>query len=77
MFVVRSKRKTADSEPLSAGTLGTGGGSLFGTQTPSTGLGLGTGLGAGTGGGLGTGLGASSGGGLFGTTSTATGEVKG
>ena len=61
---------------LSAGGLGGGGSSLFGSQTPSTGLGLGTGLGSTTGGGLGTGLGTSSTGGLFGNTSTATGKAQ-
>lgn len=74
---------------LSAG-LGGGGSNLFGSQTPSTGLNLGTGLGSSTGGALGSGLGAgsapggtlgaglgaSSGSGLFGNTSTATGTVS-
>ena len=60
--------------PLGLG--GGGGSSLFGSQTPSTGLGLGGGLGSTTGGGLGGGLGGSTGGGLFGPTSTATGEAQ-
>lgn len=63
-----------------AGGLGAGGSGLFGTQVPSTGLGLGAGgglgTGLGTGGGLGAGLVAGSGGGLFGTTSTGTGKTS-